>query len=76
MTNEQDRVSEELIALAESGDLAGFLALARDLQPADLSDVLAALEEEVRLRLVQTLPPRSINAFFCFDLKVAIGVDI
>jgi magnesium transporter len=58
---EQDRVNEELIALAEKGDAGRFLSRARDMQPADLSDVLAALDEDVRLRLVQTLPPEMVS---------------
>ena len=59
--SEQDRVNQELIALAETADAGRFLSRARDLQPADLSDVLAALDEEVRLRLVQTLPPDVVS---------------
>ena len=59
--SEQDRVNEELIALAETADAGRFLSRARDLQPADLSDVLAALDADVRLRLVQTLPPDVVS---------------
>lgn len=47
---------ERLRRWAEVGDVARFLARARHLHPSDLSDVLAALEPAVRLRLVQTLP--------------------
>ncbi len=59
--SERDRVNEELIALAETADAGRFLSRARDLQPADLSDVLAALDEDVRLRLVQALPPDVVS---------------
>lgn len=47
---------EELRQLAVQGDVARFLAKARGLHPSDLSDVLASLDGETQLRLVQTLP--------------------
>ncbi len=47
---------DELRHLAEAGDIDGFLALARDVHASDLSDALAALQDDVRLKLVQRLP--------------------
>jgi len=55
------REREELIALAEAGQLTRFLARARHLHASDLSDVLAQLDDEVRLRLVQRLPPELVS---------------
>lgn len=49
-------VQERLRRWAEAGDVARFLTRARRLHPSDLSDVLADLEPDVRLRLLQTLP--------------------
>ncbi|UCG84762.1 MAG: magnesium transporter [Gemmatimonadota bacterium] len=54
-------LQEELQRLAEEGKLARFLARARHLHPSDLSDVLASLEEDLRLRLVQALPPEVVS---------------
>lgn len=48
---------EALVALARAGDLAPFIARARELEPADLADVLAALDEDERLHVVRSLPP-------------------
>lgn len=47
--------------LAERGDVTQFLAVARHVHPSDLSDVLAELEEPVRLRLVQSLPAAVVS---------------
>lgn len=47
---------EELTRLANAGALTAFLEYARDLHASDLSDVLAGLDEDVRLRIVQSLP--------------------
>ena len=58
---ELDVVNEELRQLAESGDVARILARARELHPSDLSDILAALDEGVRLKLVHTLPPEIVS---------------
>lgn len=54
---EQDRLRR----WAEAGELARFLARARDLHPSDLSDVLASLDPDARLRLVQHLPPDVVS---------------
>jgi magnesium transporter len=50
-----------LLDLAASGDLNRFLREASRLHASDLSDVLAQLDSEVRLRLVQALPPRVVS---------------
>ena len=61
MNEQQEMVLDELRQLAESGDVARFLGLARELQPADLAAVLAGLEPDLQLRLVQTLPPEMVS---------------
>jgi magnesium transporter len=61
MNEHQEFVLEELRQLAASGDVGRFLARARKLQPADLSDVLAGLEQDLQLRMVQTLPPEVVS---------------
>ena len=48
---------ESLVALAREDDLAPFIARARELEPADLADVLAALDDDERLHVVRSLPP-------------------
>lgn len=52
---------EELRQLAEAGKTVRFLARARHLHASDLSDVLAALEDEVRVRMVRALPPDVVS---------------
>jgi len=52
---------EELQQLAEAGKVVRFLARSRHLHPSDLSDVLAALDEDVRIRLVEALPPEIVS---------------
>jgi magnesium transporter len=59
--NEAEAVLEELRRLAESGDVTRFLVRARELHASDLSDILAGLDEDVRLRLVQTLPAEVVS---------------
>ncbi len=54
-------VLDELRELALSGDVSGFVNRARALHPSDLSDILAALDQEVRLRLVKALPPEVVS---------------
>jgi magnesium transporter len=46
-----------MVALARSGQVDEFIRLATDLEPADLGDVLAALDEGERLEIVRLLPP-------------------
>jgi magnesium transporter len=45
-----------LIELARAGDLAAFVRRAAELEPADLADVLAALDQDERVRVVRALP--------------------
>jgi magnesium transporter len=59
--NESIENQEELRALAEAGNVTLFLARARHLHPSDLSDIIASLEEDVQLRLVQSLPPDVVS---------------
>ncbi|NIM51550.1 MAG: magnesium transporter [Gemmatimonadales bacterium] len=59
--SEQELVNEELRRLAVSGDIGRFLVHARKLHPSDLSDILAGLEPDVRLKLVKTLPPEVVS---------------
>ena len=74
---------EDLRRLAEQEDAAGFAQLARELHPSDVSDVLAALDEEVRLRLVRQLPPEIVSEALAEmedeerpgDLLVALGPE-
>jgi magnesium transporter len=48
---------ERLLELVEAGQFQRFVELARELEPADLADVLAALDDEARLQAVRALPP-------------------
>ncbi len=43
--------------LVRAGRMALFIARAHDLEPADLADVLASLDEDERLAAVRALPP-------------------
>ncbi len=52
---QEDRLSE-LVALAREGRVDTFIERAWKLEPADLADVLAALDEDERLTLVRALP--------------------
>jgi len=54
-------LAEEMRRVAEAGDVARFLRYARQVHPSDLSDVLAQLDEELQLRLVQALPPELVS---------------
>ena len=54
---EESRDQQLLRQWAEAGDHERFLAHARELHPSDLSDVLADLAADVRLKLVRMLPP-------------------
>ncbi len=48
---------EELITLVRDGHTDAFIERASQLEPADLADVLAALDDEERVALVRALPP-------------------
>jgi magnesium transporter len=56
MSVSPDRV-EWMVDLVRSGELATFVRRAHDFEPADLADVLTALDEEERVAVVQALPP-------------------
>jgi magnesium transporter len=54
--NEPDLRLDELKELAEQDNLAPFLARAPRVHPSDLADVLAALDQATRVRVVSELP--------------------
>ena len=45
-----------MVDLVRNGEITVFIRRAHDYEPADLADVLAALDEEERLQVVQALP--------------------
>jgi len=55
--NSPDDKVERMVDLAQTGEIAAFVRRAREFEPADLADVLAALDERDRLTVVQALPP-------------------
>jgi magnesium transporter len=48
---------KRLVELVRSGDVAAVIALAPELEPADLADVLSQLNDDERVAVVQALPP-------------------
>jgi magnesium transporter len=46
-----------MVELVRSGRMAAFIVRAHDLEPADLADVLASLDEDERVAVVRSLPP-------------------
>lgn len=48
---------DAMLAELRAGRIDAFIRRAHDLEPADLADVLAALDEEERVRVVGLLPP-------------------
>ncbi|MGH7631786.1 MAG: magnesium transporter [Gemmatimonadales bacterium] len=56
MTSRSEQLTA-MVELARGGRTEAFVALADKLEPADLADVLAALDDEERLRVVRALPP-------------------
>ena len=56
MTSSGDRV-ERMVELVRTGEISVFVRRAREFEPADLADVLAALDDRDRLTVVQALPP-------------------
>ena len=46
-----------MVDLVRSGEIAVFVRRAHDFEAADLADVLAALDEDERITVVQALPP-------------------
>lgn len=55
-TRREDRL-HELVALVREGRIEAFIARAWSLEPADLADVLASLDDAERVALVRVLPP-------------------
>ncbi|MGH7584761.1 MAG: magnesium transporter [Gemmatimonadales bacterium] len=53
----EELAQERMIALAREGRLDEFVREARDLESADLADILAALDEDERVHVVRALPP-------------------
>ncbi|MDX2058470.1 MAG: magnesium transporter [Gemmatimonadales bacterium] len=49
--------AQQLLTLVRDGRVAEFLALATELDPADLADVLAEANDDERLEIVKLLPP-------------------
>jgi len=47
---------ERMVELVRNGELTVFVRQAHDFEPADLADVLAALDEDERVAVVQALP--------------------
>jgi magnesium transporter len=47
---------DRMVELVRSGEITVFIRRAHDFEPADLADVLSALDEEERLAVVQALP--------------------
>ncbi len=56
MTASPDRV-EWMVDLVRNGEIPVFVRRAHDFEPADLADVLAALDDDERVAVVQALPP-------------------
>lgn len=53
---EREGLVNELVTLVRDGNLDTFAIRAAELEPADLADVLAALEDDERVTAVQALP--------------------
>lgn len=73
----RDETAEQVEPLVErfrQGDLPGFEAVAAQLEPADVSDVLMALEPEERLRAVRLLPVE-LAAKALFEMPDATGAE-
>jgi magnesium transporter len=56
VTSSDDKV-RRMVDLVRTGEITVFVRRAREFEPADLADVLAALDEHDRLTVVQALPP-------------------
>lgn len=55
------QVVEELKRLAKAGDVQAFRAKAEQVHASDLSDAFAALDDELRVRLIRQLPPELVS---------------
>jgi magnesium transporter len=51
------KLLDRMVELVRKGDIAHFIRRAHDFEPADLADVLSALDEQERVAVVQALPP-------------------
>jgi magnesium transporter len=47
---------ERMVDLVRNGEITAFIRRAHDFEPADLADVLAALDDDERIAVVQALP--------------------
>jgi magnesium transporter len=56
VTSPDDKVGR-MVELVRTGEIATFVRRAHDFEPADLADVLSALDDRERLTVVQALPP-------------------
>ena len=56
MSDVTERLVDDLVALVRAGALTEFARLAVELEPADLADVLMALDDDERVAAVQALP--------------------
>ena len=52
-----NKILERMVDLVRKGDIPHFIRRARDFEPADLADVLSALDEKERVAVVDALPP-------------------
>ena len=59
--SEPIQVVEELKRLAKAGNVQAFRAKAEQVHASDLSDALAALDDELRVRLIRQLPPELVS---------------
>ncbi len=59
--SEPIQLVEELTRLAKAGDVQAFRAKAEQVHASDLSDAFAALDEELRVRLIRQLPPELVS---------------
>ena len=51
------KLLDRMVEMVRKGDIAHFIRRAHDVEPADLADVLSALDERERVAVVQALPP-------------------
>jgi magnesium transporter len=51
------KLLDRMVELVRKGDIAHFIRRAHDIEPADLADVLSALDDKQRVAVVQALPP-------------------
>lgn len=56
MSSSGDKI-DRMVELVRAGEITVFVRRAHDFEPADLADVLSALDDQDRLTAVQALPP-------------------